>query len=135
MTDTASLIETLEYAHAGSRGLDVRIAACVKLDRKDIHGRRFVDVFERFGWEQMAKEADSWCIPHFSTSFDAAETLFPERWVLARLRRGPQHREYQIKLSLPVPESTSPKEGRQSAGRHAKLPLALCIASLRATIA
>lgn len=48
------------------RDVDVQIAYAIGYDFEDLHGRTFQVVYERLGWEQMAKVADSWHVPAYS---------------------------------------------------------------------
>lgn len=131
LADLTALIERLEKAGGPSRELDAQIAYAVQLDRSDVHNREFVTVFERHGPEEMGRVADTWNIPKYTASIDAALTLVPEGWskTIDEYADGRGVARCWGKAAPGEPFGRGPDTHHVEA---CTAPLALCIAALKA---
>jgi len=100
------LIKKLEAATEGSREFDAKVA----------------EVIGFFDGQRASYSLNIDLIPYYTTSIDAALTLVPEGWSRPWIKRHNGH-HWSVELHQPSTE-------RQ--GRHKELPLALCIAALKA---
>jgi len=125
-----TLIERLEAAETGSRELDALIGYEIDFASDDLRWRETVD---RAGMEGALKRANSYqniwstALPHFSTSIDSALTLIRDGMEI-RLDRvvGPNGWEHCCDLC------GDGVTRDQTDSKAATLPLAICIASLKA---
>lgn len=88
MTNT-DLIARLEAATEGRRDLDAAVALAIKYDSEDAFGRKLCDVIERLGVGAFTDSGwETWRLPRWSSSIDAALTLVPEGcdWDVGHIR-------------------------------------------------
>lgn len=138
MTGLSTLIEELENAREGSRGLDARIAVMADYDYTDVHGWKFIEVFWYFR-SLTASDIDSWHVPHYTTSLDAALMLVPEGLSASATQHGNGRGSAEIWRWAAEKFATDPEDMKRRNGSFthqnigaATPALALCIASLRA---
>lgn len=137
MTDTptgpmAELIERLEKAKEGSRGLDAAIHALIA---------KRGNAFYRWSGLQAKTDRDLWpeyCAqraPEYTTSIDAALSLVPEGFAIEKLGLWPGHGASVTVLGTHKGSDGQfwhvGDDGRWSA-TASTAPLALCIAALKA---
>ena len=118
------LTHELEQATEGSRELDVRIAVKVGYDFEDVHGKRFSQAIQQCP-EMPYNAIDSWHVPNYTTSLDAARSL--SNWVLIQASDIAADGLAFVELGDP---SRSPSV--EVHGIHANLVLAWCVAALKA---
>ena len=131
MTETTRLIARLEAAAEGSRELDEEIAFATEWRPIDWapSAESFAEHEQKHdyatAWIAHAPWHNTWPIPHYTTSLDAALTLVPEGWQWdVRCAEFPQ--------SCPTAFCWPPGVRSGHADEAATPALAFCIAALKA---
>jgi hypothetical protein len=110
MSDLLSLISRLEAAKEGSRELDQ-------------------EIWFNHVWEGQGDERD---VPAYTSSVDAALSLVPEGWSFYRLDQYSNGPDPIWGWGAQLRCHANPEVGLAIGETRASMPLALCIASLRA---
>jgi hypothetical protein len=131
MSDLLSLISRLEAAKEGARELDAKI---------EISRRRFL--FGAAAVAGMSIQPGGWIVggdspnpikaPAYTSSVDAALSLVPEGWSFYRLDQYSNGPDPIWGWGAQLRCHANPEVGLAIGETRASMPLALCIASLRA---
>ena len=138
------LIEDLQAAEVGTRELDARICALLRIGKKPLplwlsnwEGEITAIKSRCFAMHIDGTRGANWEPSLVTASIDAAMTTIPEGWELIRIgsvtvmTKGDDgyvsHLEYE-------PFIMSRKPLKKSSARHKSIPLAICIASLYAIL-
>jgi len=131
-TEITKLIADLENAEEGSRELDAQIVSALFPDLAT-QPRDSSEIVPGYYWAKISGREELRKADPYTTSIDAAMTTIPEGWEWEiEYNMVRDYTAYQIKMGQTI--QVMHPEPWQSDTTKASLPIAICIASLRARL-